>query len=288
MISAHLCGGSQPGFRDFVSELRRRRVIRALVVWGVVAFAVLQVYEPVMHGLHLPAWTLSFVGIGFPVVATLAWVFDLKAGGIERTPAKTPGDAPGAGSRSAGIRLARLLLGLGLAAAAPGLVYFFVWPGVARQAGSVPAPAAGDRLGPSIAVLPFADMSPQKDQEYFSDGIAEEILNALAQVEGSRVVGRTSSFAFKGKNDDLAAIAEKLHAVTILEGSVRKEGNRVRITAQLVNAADGYHFWSQTFDGNSPACDAGMRYLSYDPVVRGLRGDPRYAALLRAMNLPVK
>ena len=101
---------------------------------------------------------------------------------------------------------------------------------------------------PSIAVLPFVDMSAGHDQEYFSDGIAEEILNALAHVHGLHVTGRTSSFSFKGRNEDLTGIAQKLHAASILEGSVRKEGNRVRITAQLVNASDGYHLWSETYD----------------------------------------
>jgi TolB-like protein/Tfp pilus assembly protein PilF len=101
---------------------------------------------------------------------------------------------------------------------------------------------------PSIAVLPFADMSAQKDQEYFSDGIAEEILNALAQVPGLRVAARTSAFAFKGKNEDTGAIADKLHVATILEGSVRKAGDRIRITTQLINATDGYHLWSETYD----------------------------------------
>jgi TolB-like protein len=101
---------------------------------------------------------------------------------------------------------------------------------------------------PSIAVLPFVNLSSDKEQEYFSDGIAEEILNALAQVEGLKVAGRTSSFYFKGKNEDLASIAAKLHVATLLEGSVRKSGDRVRITAQLINAADGYHLWSKQYD----------------------------------------
>jgi len=227
-------------------------VIRALLVWGVVAFAVLQVFEPVMHGLHLPEWTLSFVvvvlGLGFPITAALAWVFDLKASGIERTrPAVEEGGGAPATSRPPRGRLL-LLLGLGVAAAAPGLVYFFVWPGAGRRAVEVPGASSAAQGAPSIAVLPFADMSPQKDQEYFADGIAEEILNALAQVDGLRVVGRTSSFAFKGKNEDLAGIGQKLHVSSVLEGSVRKEGIRVRINAQLINAADGYHLWSQTFD----------------------------------------
>src|SRR5262249_48514039 len=101
---------------------------------------------------------------------------------------------------------------------------------------------------PSIAVLPFADMSPQKDQEYFADGIAEEILNSLAQIESLHVAGRISSFSFKGKNDDARTIGQKLNVANLLEGSVRKEGAHVRITAQLINAADGFHLWSQSYD----------------------------------------
>jgi serine/threonine-protein kinase len=110
-----------------------------------------------------------------------------------------------------------------------------------------PRAAKSSRVA-SIAVLSFADMSPEKDQEFFSDGIAEEILNALAQVPRIRVTGRTSSFSFKGKNEDLRAIGEKLGVGTVLEGSVRKERNRVRVTAQVVKVADGFQLWSQTYD----------------------------------------
>ncbi len=101
---------------------------------------------------------------------------------------------------------------------------------------------------PSIAVLPFVNLSSDKENEYFSDGIAEEILNALAQVDGLRVIARTSSFAFKGKSDDVRGIGEKLQVANLLEGSVRKEGSRVRVTAQLIEAAGGSHLWSQTYD----------------------------------------
>jgi TolB-like protein/Tfp pilus assembly protein PilF len=101
---------------------------------------------------------------------------------------------------------------------------------------------------PSIAVMPFADLSPQKDQEYFSEGLSEEILNALAHVEGLHVAGRSSAFAFKGRNEDLRTIGQRLNVGAVLEGSVRKAGNRVRITAQVINVADGYHLWSETFD----------------------------------------
>ena len=238
----------------FIAELKRRRVLRALVVWGIAAFAVLQVYEPVMHGLHLPDWTLSFVvvvlALGFPVVAALAWTFDITPSGIERTGA-LPADAsvPSAPEPSR-LRLVLLLLGLGVAAALPGVVYFFVWPGPARHAAGPQAQASGGRAAgaPSIAVLPFVNMSPDKDQEYFSDGISEEILNALAQVDGLRVIGRTSSFAMKGKEEDLRTIGQRLNAQNVLEGSVRRAGARVRITAQLIEATGGSHLWSQEFD----------------------------------------
>jgi serine/threonine-protein kinase len=139
-------------------------------------------------------------------------------------------------SRRPGLRLAALvLLGALLGAAVAAVV-------VERRR----APRGGQ--APSIAVLPFTDMSPQKDQEYFSDGLAEEILNALAHVEGLHVAGRTSSFSFKGKEGDLRAIGEKLHVGTVLEGSVRKAGGRVRITAQIIDLANGYHLWSESFD----------------------------------------
>src|SRR5262249_9614570 len=108
--------------------------------------------------------------------------------------------------------------------------------------------ASSTAASPSIAVLPFADLSPQKDQEYFADGIAEEILNALAQIESLHVAGRMSSFSLKGKGDDARTMGQKLNVTNLLEGSVRKEGTHVRITAQLINATNGYHLWSQTYD----------------------------------------
>jgi TolB-like protein/Tfp pilus assembly protein PilF len=120
------------------------------------------------------------------------------------------------------------------------------WLGRKRPQGGSPAP--GPSGGPSIAVLPFADMSPDKDQEYFADGLSEELLNALAKIPELRVTGRTSSFQFKGKNEDLRVIGQKLNVATLLEGSVRKSGNQVRITAQLVKVADGFHLWSETYD----------------------------------------
>ena len=218
-----------------LSELKRRRVIRALIGYAVAAFAVLQIVEPIMHGLHWPdavlSWVVVALAAGFPLVVGLAWIFDVTAGGIQRTPSWGALRGP---------RLVLVLVAIGALSAAPGLLYYFVVrhrPAEAR--------AAGDA---SIAVLPFVNLSSDKEQEYFSDGIAEEILNALAQVNGLRVIGRTSSFSMKGKNEDLRAIGQQLNVANLLEGSVRKAGARVRITAQLIETAGGSHLWSQQFD----------------------------------------
>src|SRR6267154_602510 len=161
-----------------------------------------------MHGLHWPEAVLSYVvvalALGFPLVVALAWVFDVKAGRIERT-------VPAAGLR--GVRLAAAITGIGVLAAAPGLAwYLFLRPGV--------------RSSPS-------------------DEAMRAKLDAVPPASDIRAV---SSFAFKGKNEDLRAIGQKLNVKTVLEGSVQRAGDRLRITTQLINAADGYHVWSETYD----------------------------------------
>src|SRR5262245_4476907 len=218
-----------------------------MVGYGLVAFALLQVIEPVQHGLHLPDAVLTYVvvalAVGFPMVVTLGWAFDVTARGIERTQ-----PVPGAAPSVRGARLGAILIALGVLGAAPGLAWYFLLR-VPHSAGtSIEAtPSAPEQL-PSIAVLPFTDMSEHHDQEYFSDGIAEEIINALAQLEGLQIAGRTSSFAFKGGKGDLRDIGHKLSVAHVLEGSVRTSGKSVRITAQLIKVSDGFHLWSQTFD----------------------------------------
>jgi TolB-like protein/cytochrome c-type biogenesis protein CcmH/NrfG len=218
---------------SLLSELKRRRVFRALVGYGIAAFAVLQIIEPIMHGLHWPEAVLSYVvaalALGFPIVVSLAWIFDVKEGRIERT-------APAEGLR--GRWLAPLLISIGILAATPGLYYYLVIR--ARR-----APAA---TSASIAVLPLANLSGDPQQEYFADGLAEELLDLLAKVPNLHVAARTSAFSFKGKNDDARTIAEKLNVATLLEGSVRKSGDQIRITTQLIDARDGYHLWSETYD----------------------------------------
>ena len=233
------------------AELQRRRVFRALVGYAIVAFAVLQVIEPIMHGLHWPDAVISYVvgalAVGFPLVVGVAWIFDVKAAGILQP-------APVRSKRS---RLELLLVWIASLGAAGGMLWYMV----ARPRALAPSrdealratldaipPASDIHPLPSIAVLPFVNLSSDKEQEYFSDGMAEEILNALAQVDGLRVIGRTSSFSFKGRNEDLRTIGQKLGASNLLEGSVRKAGSRIRITAQLLEARAGSHLWSQAFD----------------------------------------
>ena len=128
------------------------------------------------------------------------------------------------------------------------LLSFILFSGFRNVLKSPQSQKIDPSIKPSIAVLPFLDLSPEKDQEYFSDGIAEEILNTLTKVEGLRVAARTSSFAFKGRNKDILTIGERLNVLYVLEGSVRKAGNAIRITAQLINVADGFQLWSEKYD----------------------------------------
>jgi len=243
---------------DLFAELKRRRVFRAMVGYGIFSFAVLQVSEPVMHGAHLPEWVLTAVLValaaGFPVAVILAWLFDLTARGVRRTPSAT---GPGALSFSRG-GLAALLVGVGLVAALPGVGWYAWKTSSDRRSGpSVPAAPA------SIAVLPFTDMSQAKDQEYLSEGIAEEIRNVLTRVEGLRVAGSTSSFFFKGKNVEPAEIGRRLAVTSLLEGSVRRDGTRIRVSAQLMNAADGIRIWSESYER-----ELGAAFAIQDDIAR--------------------
>jgi TolB-like protein len=221
-------------------ELSRRRVFRVAGVYVVVGWLIAQAATLLESALGLPAWLDGVVVVvlllGLPVALVLAWAFEVTPEGVRRTAATLDG-APSPKVALSDIALA------GVTVALIGVSAFQI----AGRGAATGAPAAGaDSL--SVAVLPFADMSPDRDQEYFSDGLSEELLNSLAQIPALRVAGRTSSFSFKGRNEDLRLIGEQLNVGNILEGSVRKDGNRLRITAQLVSAADGYHLWSQTYD----------------------------------------
>ncbi len=252
---------------SLLEELKRRNVFRVAVGYLVLAWVVLQIADLVAPALHLPEWTLSFVTffgiIGFPFALFFAWAFELTPEGIKRSEDVVPEDS--ITSQTAG-NLNKITIGLLCVAVLTLLAdrYFglsqMLSPGdpaavaeaEAEADETMPAAevaeAATDDKPRSIAVLPFVNMSDDKEQEYFSDGISEELLNALAQIRELRVAARTSSFAFKGQNQDITKIGEQLKVETVLEGSVRKSGKRVRITAQLINVEDGYHLWSNTYD----------------------------------------
>lgn len=208
------------------AAFQRRLVFRAMVAYGVIAFAVLQIVEPIMHGLHWPDSVLSYLVVAlaaaFPVVVGVAWIFDNPEAARAATARTRP-------------RLWLAAPAIGALALAPVLVYFF------RHRSKAEATV-------SIAVLPFVNLSSDKEQEYFSDGLTEELLNLLARVPGLRVAARTSAFAFKGRNATIAEIGRELNVKTILEGSVRKSGDRIRVDTELIDAAEGYHLWSDSYD----------------------------------------
>ena len=228
---------------NFFAELKRRNVYKVAVAYIIASWALSQGIAQVFPVFDVPNWVIRlivlFIIIGLPIALVLAWMFELTPQGIMRTEAA---DAmPQAARPKKHVWIYVVVIG---AAISIGLFFLGRY-----TAGNKTAAATPNELpAKSIAVLPFVDLSQAKDQEYFCDGISEEILDALAKVEGLRVVARTSSFSFKGKNADVAEIARKLNVQNVLEGSLRREGNRIRITAQLVNAHDGFHIWSDTFE----------------------------------------
>jgi TolB-like protein/DNA-binding winged helix-turn-helix (wHTH) protein/Tfp pilus assembly protein PilF len=226
-----------------VAELKRRNVFRVAAAYGIVAWLLVEMASVVLPALHLPEWTITllvfFAFAGFPLALIIAWAFELTPEGIKRETAVDPAESI---THLTGRKLDFAIIGL-LAVA---VVFLVVDSYVLKdEKMSAAEPVA---RGKSIAVLPFVNMSADADQEYFADGISEELLNTLAQFEDLRVVGRTSSFSFRNSDADLMEIGEALNADVILEGSVRKAGDRVRITAQLNNAETGFHLWSETYD----------------------------------------
>jgi TolB-like protein len=216
------------------SELKRRNVLRMAVLYVVAAWLVMQVAEVLIGLGALPEstgqWILGLLAIGFPIALIFSWFFEITPEGLslEKDVAEGQSITRATGRRMDFVIIAILSAGLILFA------YDKWWP-----------------RGPpelSVAVLPFVNMSADPEQEYFSDGISEELLNLLAQIQGLKVIARTSSFSFKGKDVDIATMAQQLNVRHILEGSVRKAGDRVRITAQLIDAQDSSHLWSQTYD----------------------------------------
>jgi TolB-like protein len=250
---------------SFFAELKRRKVVRVAVVYAATAFAVLQAADIMLPQMNVPDWAMgllvTFVVFGFPIALVLGWALEVTPDGVKRTEPAPAGASDVATPALLGKRtvLAAALLvavGVGLGAG------WFLRPAAESPSGSAPAasvapPVAEDAVLPpasltpvakSIAVLPFVNMSADAENEYFADGISEELLNVLVKVEDIGVASRTSSFAYKGRELGAAVIARELNVNHILEGSVRKSGNRVRITAQLIDALEDRHLWSETYD----------------------------------------
>src|SRR6185369_16104769 len=236
---------------SFFAEIKRRNVIRMAGLYLVVAWLIVQVTSTVLPMFSVPEWLprtiVALLAIGLLPTLVFAWVYELTPEGLKRDSevSRERSIAPATGRRMD--RMIMAVLALGLAYFAFDKFVLAPRQQKADVAGAIGGPDAKTDAK-SIAVLPFADLSQAKDQEYFSDGMSEELLNLLANVPGLHVVGRTSSFAFKGRNEDLRAIGQKLGVAQVLEGSVRKSGDHVRITAQLIDVANGYHLWSETYD----------------------------------------
>ena len=247
--AGYVPASSANGVRGFIRELRRRRVFRIGAMYLMAAWLIIQIGETTFPALHIPDWVMSLIVvlaiIGFPITLLLTWALQLTPDGLIV-------DLPHGGNDGRW-RHAYIVGFAALLISVPFLGYYLVYPG------DTPPPDNGAEPGPpllqyvnapenSIAVLPFSNLSESSEDEYLADGLAEEILNVLVRVSQLKVAARTSSFHFKGKNEDIRTIAAQLGVRKILEGSVRRAGNKLRVTAQLINAKDGFHLWSQTYD----------------------------------------
>ena len=226
--------------RTFFTELKRRNVYKVAVAYVVVGWIVVQVATQVFPFLEIPNWivrlVIALVAIGFPIALVIAWAFELTPEGIKRT---EDADAASQRRRKSYAWIYIVLMGALLS------VGLFM---LGRYGFGGKNSSPGVSSAKSIAVLPLLNESGDPKDEYFSDGLSEELIAALAQVRDLKVIGRSSSFRFKERKEESKTIGEKLGVATLLEGTVRKQGDRVRIVAELINAADGIELWTHTFD----------------------------------------
>jgi TolB-like protein/tetratricopeptide (TPR) repeat protein len=231
------------------AELKRRNVFRVAIAYVVAAWVLIQIIDVISPVFELPEWAPKLViivlAVGLVPALVFAWAFELTPEGIRK---ESDVDRSGSIARQTGHKLNFVITGFLVAAVALLLIERQFRPVEVAEPESAVVASEETQSENSIAVLPFVNMSSDAEQEFFSDGITEEILNALASVQELKVAGRTSSFAFKGKDDDLRRIGDALGVENILEGSVRKSGTKVRITAQLIQVDNGFHLWSETYD----------------------------------------
>ncbi len=224
---------------SFIKELKRRNVIRVAIAYAIAAWLLIEITATTFPILKLPDWSVTLVTvlvlIGFPLALILAWAFELTPEGLKK---EKDVDRSESITHVTGRKLDFAII----AALAAALVFFASTHQWSSEIGHA------EIADKSIAVLPFVNMSDDSGNEYFSQGLSEELLNLLVKIPELRVAARTSSFSYKGKDVTIAQIGEELNVTHVLEGSVRKAGKHVRITAQLVKADDGFHLWSETFN----------------------------------------
>src|SRR5215472_16543709 len=235
--------------KELFGELKRRNVYKVAIAYAVVGWLLTQVATQVFPFFEIPNWAVRLVVllliIGFPIALIIAWAFETTPEGIKRTEAA---DAAGQRSRG-GAWIYVVLIGAALSVGLFFLGRYTAGRATPRHdASPARTEVATAGLDKSIAVLPLINESGDPKDEYFSDGLSEELIAALAQISGLKVIGRSSSFRFKDRREEPKTIGEKLGVSTLLDGTVRKQGDRVRIVAELVNAADGIQLWTRTFD----------------------------------------
>jgi serine/threonine-protein kinase len=227
---------------NFFSELKRRNVYKVAVAYAVVSWLVIQAASILLPTFEAPSWVMKafvvILALGFVLAVSISWAFEMTPEGMKRT-ADVSVDEVRSMPYWSKKKFAGFVIGLAVIAAA--LLVFQLWRG-ARST------SAANVSNKSIAVLPLLNESGNPQDEYFSDGLSEELIAALAQIRELKVIGRSSSFRFKDRKEEPKAIGEKLGVTTLLEGTVRKQGDRVRIVAELINAADGIELWTRTFD----------------------------------------
>jgi TolB-like protein/tetratricopeptide (TPR) repeat protein len=244
-------------------ELKRRNVFRVVAAYVVLSWLMLQVGDIIFDAMNLPDWSvrllIAMLVLGFVPAVVFSWVYELTPEGVKRESEidRTSSETGATGKKLNYITIGMIALGIAVVV----IDRYVLEPTTpdSPQQQATTAPANDEGVAPvnepavsvddrSIAVLPFLNLSSDQEQEYFSDGLADTILHKLAQLPDLRVAARTSSFKFKGHNEDMRDIASQLGVATVLEGSVQRQGNRVRITVQLIKGIDGSHLWSQVFD----------------------------------------
>ena len=231
---------------SLVAELKRRNVFRVAAAYAVVGWLVAQISDVALNVFEAPDWVaktiLLLIALGFPLAVIFAWAYELTPEGVKR---EKDVDRETSITRETGRKLDRVIIGVLVIAVGFLLIDKFV---VRESAEQVTEESPDTGIEKSVAVLPFVAMSTGPDDVYFADGLTEEILNSLAQVPELLVTARTSAFAFKGQEVPIPEIAMTLGVAHVVEGSVRRAGDRLRVTAQLIRASDGFHLWSQTYE----------------------------------------